>query len=36
LGQDRLAFFDPNDAIYRVRDLEWTEQRGPFVVMAEP
>jgi hypothetical protein len=36
LGQDRLAFFDPNGAVYRVRDIEWIEQRGPFVVMAKP
>jgi len=33
LGQDRLAFFDPNGGYYRVRDLEWIEQRGPFAVM---
>ncbi len=33
LGPDRLAFFDPHRGHYRVRDLEWIEQKGPFAVL---
>lgn len=36
LRDNDVAFMDPDGGRYRVKSLEWIEQRGPFAVMRLP